>query len=104
MHSQKFAGLVLIILGAIFLLNQFSGGSISLGQWWPVFPLAAGLVSVLGGNWKGGLIVIAVFSAFLLHNLGYLNIDFSALWPVALIVIGAAILPQPPALRQCQRY
>ena len=91
MQSQRLAGLVLITLGAIFLLTQVSGGRISLAQWWPLLPLAGGLVSVLGGNWKGGLIVTALFSAFLLHNLGYLNIDFSALWPVALIVIGAAI-------------
>ena len=92
MHGQKFAGVVLIILGSVFLLTYVTGGEFSLGQWWPLLPIAAGLASLAGGNWKGGLIVIAFFSAFQLHNLGLLDLDFSALWPVLLIAIGLAIV------------
>ena len=70
MHNNRFAGTALIVLGAIFLLPQISGVGFPLWQWWPLFPMAAGLVSLSGGNWRGGLILIAIFSVFLPHNLG----------------------------------
>ena len=92
MHNNRFAGTALIVLGAIFLLPQISGVGFPLWQWWPLFPMAAGLVSLSGGNWRGGLILIAIFSVFLLHNLGVLNIGSSSLWPVALIAMGVAII------------
>ena len=92
MHNNRFAGTALIVLGAIFLLPQISGVGFPLWQWWPLFPMAAGLVSLSGGNWRGGLILIAICSVFLLHNLGVLNIDSSSLWPVALIAMGVAII------------
>lgn len=91
MNNQRFFGLALILLGAIFLLSEVGGISFSIWQWWPLFPIAAGVVGVSSGNWKGGLIVIAVFSAFLFNNLGLIKIDFSFLWPIALIAGGAAI-------------
>ncbi len=92
MHGQKFAGVVLVILGSVFLLTYLTGGEFNLGQWWPLLPIAAGVASLASGNWKGGLIVIAFFTAFQLHNLGLLDLDFSALWPVLIIVIGLALL------------
>ena len=92
MHNQRFFGLALIVLGAIFLLSEVGGLSFSIWQWWPLFPIAAGVVGVSSGNWKGGLIVIAIFSAFLFNNLGFIRIDFSFLWPIALIAAGALIL------------
>ena len=91
MHNNRFAGIALIVLGAVFLLPQITGVGFPLWQWWPLLPMAAGLVSLSGGNRRGGLILIAIFSVFLLHNLGVLNIDFSSLWPIALIVMGVAI-------------
>ena len=91
MHNNRFAGIALIVLGAVFLLPQITGVGFPLWQWWPLLPMAAGLVSLSDGNRRGGLILIAIFSVFLLHNLGVLNIDFSSLWPIALIVMGVAI-------------
>ncbi len=91
MNNEKLAGLALIILGAVIMFPHIIGFEL-LWQWWPLFPIAAGLVSLRNGNWKGGLIVIAVFSALLFHNLGYFIIDFSTLWPVLIIAIGLALL------------
>ena len=92
MFGRKYAGTVLVILGAVFLLGSITGMDLSLWKWWPALLIAAGLVSLRNGNWKGGLIVIAVFSALLFHNLGYFIIDFSTLWPVLIIAIGLALL------------
>ena len=92
MTSERLVGIALIVLGAMFLLPLVSGIELPLRQWWPLVPMAAGLVSIVNGNWKGGLIVVAVFLLFLLHSLDVLDVDFSSLWPVALIAIGAVLL------------
>lgn len=92
MANNKLAGILLILLGMLFLLPMVSSIVVSLSQWWPLFLVAVGLVSLSSGNRRGGLAVIAVGAAFLLYNLSVLTLDFSSLWPVALIVIGAVML------------
>ena len=92
MASNRFVGIALIMLGALFLLPLVSNVELPPGQWWPLFLVVVGLASATSGNWRGGLPTIAVGAAFLLYNLGILGLDGSSLWPVALIVIGAAII------------
>lgn len=91
MNNQKLVGLALIVLGAVFLLSRITGIGFPLENWWPLFPMAAGLVAISSGNWKGGLIIVAVFSVFLVNNLGVFDVDIWSLWPVALIALGAAV-------------
>ena len=91
MFGRKYAGTVLVILGAVFLLGSITGMDLSLWKWWPALPIATGLLSISKGGWKGGLIVVGLFSAILLSNLGVWSIDISALWPVLLIALGLAI-------------
>ena len=91
MFGRRYAGTVLIILGAVFLLGSITGMDLSLWKWWPALLIAAGLLSISKGGWKGGLIVVGLFSAILLSNLGVWSIEVSALWPVLLIALGLAI-------------
>ena len=91
MANHRFVGIALILLGVLFLLPLVSSVELPPEQWWPLFLVAVGLATALSGNWRGGLPTIAVAAAFLLYNLGILGLDGSSLWPVALIVIGAAI-------------
>ena len=58
MFGRKYAGTVLIILGAVFLLGSITGMDLSLWKWWPALPIAAGLLGISKGGWKGGLIVV----------------------------------------------
>ena len=92
MANNKSVGIALIVLGALFLVPLVSSVELPLRQWWPLFLAVPGLSTALSGNWRGGLAVIAVAAALLLYNLGTLGLDGSSLWPVALIVIGAAII------------
>ena len=92
MATDRFVGIALILLGVLFLLPLVSSVEFPPGQWWPLFLVVVGLATALSGNWRGGLPTIAVAAAFLLYNLGILGLDGSSLWPVALIVIGAAII------------
>lgn len=95
------AGAVLIILGVIFLVLNLTGFSIE--NWWAVFILIPAFGS-LAAAWRmyqssggrftpaargpliGGLILLTVASVFLF------DLDWGAIWPVFLIVIGVAVL------------
>ena len=92
MANDRFAGILLILLGVLFLAPRVSDLDLPLEQWWPLFLVVIGLASASGGNLRGGAAVIAVGAAFLLHNLDVVGFDLSSLWPVALIAVGAAMI------------
>ncbi|HKZ86001.1 MAG TPA: hypothetical protein VJ793_20395 [Anaerolineae bacterium] len=95
------AGAVLIIFGVIFLVMNLTGSSIE--NWWAVFILIPAFGSLAtawrihqssGGRFTpaargpliGGLILLTVASVFLF------DLDWGAIWPVFLIVIGVVAL------------
>ena len=92
MAHNRFAGIVLILLGVWFLLPLVSDVELPIREWWPLFLVGIGLASALAGNVRGGLVVIAVGAAFLLFYLDILGPDVASLWPVALIAVGVALL------------
>lgn len=93
-------GLILIVLGVIFLAGNFTG--FQLTNWWALFILIPALGS-LGTAWRlyqthgrwtaasrgplfGGLILLAVAAMFLF------NLNWGRLWPVLLILAGLGAL------------
>ena len=93
-------GAVLILLGAVFLLQNFD--LIRLHNWWALFILIPALVNFAAaynlyrrdgrltgavyGALMGGLILTLVAGVFLF------SIDWGMVWPVFLILIGLGIL------------
>jgi hypothetical protein len=93
-------GVILILLGAVFLLQNLTG--FSLDNWWALFILipAFGAFATAWNNYRsngsltsagrgsliGGFILTLIAGAFLF------NLDLGNLWPVILIIIGLAIL------------
>jgi len=93
-------GLVLIGLGVVFLLNQFTG--FQLDNWWALFILIPAfgafgnalrtrqtngrLGSEGRGSLIGGLILTFVASIFLFE------LDWGQVWPVFLILAGLGVL------------
>jgi hypothetical protein len=92
-----FWGLTLVLLGALFLMDQ--AGWISGGTWWQALLIGLGVIWVIGGlvryqagafRWRGygsvtfGVILILVGTLFLL--------GFSHWWPLILIVAGIVFL------------
>ena len=88
-------GLVLVAVGALFLLDNLHIVHVSTWfAYWPVILIAIGLVKLVdsthtGGHIAGG-VLMAVGGLFLADNLGYLRID--QMWPLALIAIGLFLL------------
>lgn len=91
-------GLVLIVLGAVFLVQNYFGAT--LQNWWALFilipafgalgaayeDLRAGDPEAATGPLIGGLAFLALTVAFLL------DLPLGQLWPVGLIVVGLALL------------
>ena len=96
-RSALLWGVVLVLLGLAFLLNNFHVVPAGLWQWWPLPVLGAGLV-VLGqgvaARQGSGLVAGTVLSAlgvfWLLDNLG--RVDERLFVPVLLIALGLGLL------------
>jgi len=89
-----FAGVILILIGIAFLLEQFHLTTFNhiVRDWWPMIIVTLGVVRLFRGwrFWSGAwLIALGVWlEAVQLHWYG-LTIDNS--WPLLLIFIGAAM-------------
>jgi cell wall-active antibiotic response 4TMS protein YvqF len=88
-------GLILILLGTIFALDEF--GIVDADQYlflWPCLLILYGILQVLGIGMRrrrplGGVVVI-VGTWFLLDTLGF--VDLQDFWPVLLVLLGAALV------------
>lgn len=89
--------IVLIAVGAIFLLNNLHLVYVSeIFRYWPAILIAVGMVKLVdssenSGRAAGGVLMGA--GAFLLaRSLGYIEIAFGDLWPLLLIGLGLMML------------
>jgi hypothetical protein len=99
--GQLWFAVVLIALGVIFLVQNYTG--VELGNWWALFILipASGALAAAWAAWRagmhpaavsgplvGGLAMLTVAAIFLLE------LQWSRVWPVFLILAGiGALLP-----------
>jgi hypothetical protein len=99
-HSSGriFWGLVLILLGVLFLLDQM--GRVDFGDlisgWWPLILVAAGVWQLISSNFReltGGLFLIALGALFQLAKLEILGRDaWHYVWPALIIGLGLWVL------------
>lgn len=97
--SSKFIlGVILIVLGFLFLLDQvglFSTFNVSFWNlfwnFWPLILIFFGVKLLTENNSNGGLILLVLGVLFLSTNLFDWNF-FAVLWPVIIITIGLSIL------------
>jgi len=94
-----FPGLVLLAIGAVFLLDNLN--VLYLREWvryWPVILIAVGLAKLVDSSFAGGrvagVVLLIVGGLFLAHNLGFLMINMHDFWPLILIGIGLLLLWQ----------
>jgi predicted membrane protein len=93
-YGGMIPGLVLIVIGTLFLLDHL--GIIQASRYWLFWPLvlvAIGLARVFrSGERVTGLGFILVGSVLQLHELGYTNLSWGAIWPFLLIFAGLQII------------
>ncbi len=87
-----FAGVLLVVLGAGFLLQNVTDFDIAWGELWPVILIILGVASLPSSRWLGALLFL-LGAAFLVDNLDIVDVDIEDyLWPVALVAVGLFIL------------
>ena len=100
-QGRIFWGLLLIVLGVLFLLDQM--GEFDFGymiaRWWPAIFILIGISILVGNNFRdagAGLFFIAFGAFFLLMRLRILDRSlWHYFWPVLIIANGLWILLRP---------
>jgi predicted membrane protein len=92
-----FAGLLVIALGVILLLNQF--GLLPHGlvlNFWPAVLIVVGIIKLFAGTDRGdrvvGAILIGVGAVWQTNALGLTHISWGQAWPVFIILVGVLFI------------
>ncbi|MCX6561571.1 MAG: DUF5668 domain-containing protein [Candidatus Aminicenantes bacterium] len=96
--GRVFWGLLLILMGVLFLLDQM--GRLNFGDimstYWPVIIILVGLSTMIGSGFRrigGGLFLVLLGTFFQLRELGILREDiWHYAWPALIILVGIWIL------------
>jgi hypothetical protein len=95
--GRFFFGLVLLVLGSLYLMHNF--GFIYVGhisRFWPVLFILFGIARLLdydGTNHRGSGIGLIFFGSWLLISMnGMFDLDFHDSWPILIIGWGVSIL------------
>jgi len=95
-HGISFVGVILVILGAVWVLNNLDIIDFRFGTWWPLILIAVGVINLFGTrrvNDPSAWILIALGVVFLLttHDVFEWN-DIWKFWPLILVIIGISLL------------
>ena len=91
------AGIAVISIGVILLLNQFGIFPVDVAlRFWPVVLVVVGLVKALTGNDRGervfGGILILGGTILQLNSMGITHITWSQAWPLFIIIAGVMLI------------
>ena len=95
MTGRQPAGIVLILVGAIFLLGQLDWLDARgvLATWWPSLLILVGIIQIAQRFWRTGVLWIAAGAFLLSITLDFLSWEsLAVVWPLALVVLGAWLI------------
>src|SRR5512136_2401758 len=103
-QSRIFWGLLLIVVGALFLFAQMDWWSFGhvVSRFWPVIFILLGISMLVSNNFKNvgsGIFFILFGTFFLLVKWNYLHAIWRYIWPLAIIGAGLWILLRPAVQR-----
>ncbi|MCK5055807.1 MAG: hypothetical protein KAT34_04080 [Candidatus Aminicenantes bacterium] len=95
-HGISFVGIILVLLGVVWVLSNLDIIDFSFGTWWPLILVAVGLINLLSmrsANNPSAWILIALGVVFLLttHDVFEWS-DIWKFWPIILVIIGISLL------------
>lgn len=94
--GKIFLGVVLVLLGVLFLLDQLGlgrilGGQSLIGYFWPLIIVGIGILFLVRGGLTPGIIFVTFGLLFIASQFFGWSI-WGNWWPIVLIAIGVAIL------------
>ncbi|MDA3865013.1 MAG: DUF5668 domain-containing protein [Deltaproteobacteria bacterium] len=90
---KVFGALIFILIGIVFSLknmNLLSG--IDIWKYWPVLFIIFALMSMFYKQYIQSFIHLILGILLLSHNLGYISLKWSHVWPILLIILGVILL------------
>ena len=96
-RERSVFGIILVLLGLGFLLNQFNVISFNniIGMYWPVILILIGGAGLFNrrSSKTVNITLIALGLLFQAKNLKLINIDiFKVFWPIVLIIVGINVI------------
>jgi predicted membrane protein len=93
---QLLFGLCVLLLGCLFLLENFGYVTFHLWDYWPALFVVIGVGRLIQAESSPGRVVAVFFVAggllWILYNIGVIDAAPWQLWPLALIVAGGALI------------
>jgi len=90
------AAVIIIVVGAVLFLDRMGLADVGeLLRYWPVLLILLGAANLLRPEQSsrvGGTGLVIFGGLFLLHNLGYLRVDWSTIWPLFIVGVGVLLL------------
>lgn len=105
MSSQVVLGVLAIAVGMLFLLDNLDVVNFRRAlPFWPLVLIVLGVVKMCDTRSRNGLLLGAVLAGvgvvMLLDRLGFFYVSWHALWPLALIALGVAVVLRPARPRR----
>jgi predicted membrane protein len=87
-------GLLLVVIGSVILLDHMGIiGFDRVWRFWPLLLIAAGALKFFREcDRVVGALLMFTGGIFLLNSLGYAHLSWGDIWPIALIVLGVALV------------
>lgn len=90
-------GLLIVAVGLSFLLTNLNmlPFSVAIGDWWPIFVVAAGVLILLNDarQYLWALLVIALGVILQLNQLNVIDVNpWQLFWPAIIIVVGLSVM------------
>lgn len=95
--SRIVTGLLLVVIGALFLIENLTDWNFTFSDWWPALLVVIGLANLVrrrSGRWFWAAVTL-LGAVFLLDALGIQWIDSGdlwRLWPLVLVWVGARFI------------
>ncbi len=90
------AAVIIITVGVVLFLDRMGLADVGeLFRYWPVLLMLLGVANLLKPEQSsrvGGTGLVIFGGLFLLHNLGYLRVDWSTIWPLFIVGVGVLLL------------
>ena len=87
MSNRSLFGLLLVLIGAAFILNSYLNLFEGFSSWWPLLIIVIGLIQLIKrSSILGGLMMMGIGFLFLGKNMGWISSEL--VLPIALILAG----------------
>ncbi len=109
-HGGLFIGILVTVIGVIFLLDQMEivHASYVFQVFWPVILIAVGVQAMVRtGDFRGsfwGPVLVLIGGLWLLNNLAFTHFPVARLWPLWMIAIGVWLLLNKDRNRDFRRF